>query len=182
MKTNLVNSYLAVIVVSVLLSACVKDTDFNQADDIVISPVVELDLVHFDLPSIRFFDTIASTPVLTVRDTTDLRFLNDEEVRLNLKRAEFYFKFTNGIQHEFQIDFQFLTPQDDLIYVSQTQVSPGTSSNPVVTEYTDNIEGALLEQLTLAEKLVISVTIPSSNANLEGNIKLQSKATYYLEF
>jgi hypothetical protein len=34
----------------------------------------------------------------------------------------------------------------------------------------------------MAGKVVVSVTIPSSNENLEGTIKLESKATYYLEF
>ena len=182
MKTNLTNSYLAVLLVVVLFSACVKDTDFDQAEDIAVTPIVELDLIHFDLPAMRFFDTVASSPVLTVRDTTDLEFLNDEEISANLERVEFFFKFTNGIQRSFQVDFQFLSEQNDTTYVSQTTVSQGNTSNPVVTEYIDNVEGTSLEQLTLAEKVVISVTIPSSNANLDGNIKLQSKATYYLEF
>ena len=182
MKTNLTNSYLALLFVSVLFSACVKDVDFEQADDIALTPVVELDLIHFDLPATRFFDTIAVSPVLTVRDTTLLRFLNDDEVGTFLKRAEFYFKFTNGIQRDFQVDFQFLSPQNDTTYVSQTSVAEGTATNPVITEYIDNVEGDALVQLTLADKVVVSVTIPSSNANLDGNVKLQSKATYYLEF
>lgn len=182
MKTNLTNSYLAVLFVSALFSACVKDTDFNQADDIAVAPVVELDLIHFDLPANSFYDTIASNPILTVRDTTLLRFLNDGEIGTNLTRAEFFFKFTNGIQRNFQVVFQFLNEQNDTTYVSQTTVNQGIASNPAVTEYTENVDGASLEQLILANKVVVSVTIPSSNANLAGNIKLQSKATYYLEF
>ena len=75
MKTNLAYSYLGIFLLVAFFTACVKDTDFDQANDIVLSPIVELDLIYFDLPAITFFDTIASSPILTVRDTTDLRFL-----------------------------------------------------------------------------------------------------------
>jgi hypothetical protein len=181
MKTNLTSSYLAVLIF-IFFSACIKDTDLKQADEIAVSPVIELDLIHFDLPANSFYDTIASNPILTLRDTTLLRFLNDQEVGAYLKRAEFFFKFTNAIQRDFQVEFQFLNEQNDTTYTSQNFVNQGIVSNPVVTEYIENVDGASLEQLILANKVVVSVTIPSSNANLEGNIKLQSKATYYLEF
>ena len=102
MKTNLTNSYLAVLLVVVLFSACVKDTDFDQAEDIAVTPIVELDLIHFDLPAMRFFDTVASSPVLTVRDTTDLEFLNDEEISANLERVE----FSSNLPMEFSVLFK----------------------------------------------------------------------------
>ena len=164
-----------------LFTACVKDTDFDQANDIILSPVVELDLIHFDLSAGDFYDTTTSTSILTLRDTTELRFLNDEEIRTNLRRAEFYFKFTNSISRNFLVDFQFLSLQNDTTYIAQTQVTQGTVANPIVTEFTENVEGAAIDDLTLASKVVVSVTIPSSNANLEGDLNLQSKATYYLE-
>ena len=182
MKTNLAYFYLGIFLLVAFFSACVKDTDFDQANDIVLSPIVELDLVYFDLPAITFFDTITSSPILMVRDTTDLRFLNDEDVQLNLRRAEFYFKVTNSIQRVFQVDFQFLTEQNEVTYTTQVPVAQGTVANPVITEYTENVEGAAIDDLTLAEKVVVSVIIPSSNENLDGTINLQSKATYYLEF
>ena len=182
MKTNLAYFYLGISLLVVFFTACVKDTDFDQANDIVLSPIVELDLIYFDLPAITFFDTIASSPILMVRDTTELQFLNDEENSLKLRRVEFYFKVTNSIQREFQVDFQFLTEQNEVAYTTQIPVPLGTVANPVIAEYIENVEGAAIEDLTLAEKVVVSVTIPSSNENLDGTINLQSKATYYLEF
>jgi hypothetical protein len=182
MKTNSAYSCLGIFFLITFFSACVMDTDFDQTDDIVVSPIVELDLIYFDLPAITFFDTIASTPILTVSDTTDLPFLNDEGIRDKLKRAEFYFKVTNSIQREFQVDFQFLTDENDVSYTTQIPVAQGAVANPVITEYIENVEGEALMDLTMAVKVVVSVTIPSSNENLEGTIKLESKATYYLEF
>lgn len=164
-----------------MFSACMKDTDFEQADDIALTPVIELDLIYFDLVASDFFDSITSNPILTVRDTTELRFLDDTEIRESLTRAEFYFKFTNSIPRDFLVDFQFLSEQNDTTYVTQTQVSIGSVQNPGITEFIENVEGEEILQLTQASKVVVSVTIPSSDENLEGALNLKSKTTYYLE-
>ena len=80
------------------------------------------------------------------------------------------------------MDFRFLTEQNEVAYTTQVSVAQGTVASPVITEYTENVEGAAIDDLTLAEKVVVSVIIPSSNENLDGTINLQSKAKYYLEF
>ena len=159
-----------------------KDTDFDQANDVVLAPVVELNLIYFDLEAGDFYDTSTATSILTLRDTTNLPFLDDEEISESLKRAEFYFKFTNSVERSFIVDFQFLSTENDTTYTTQAQVTQGISSNPVITEFTENVEGESIEDLTLASKVVVSVTIPSSNADLTGNLNLESKTTYYLEF
>ena len=182
MKTNSAYSYLGVFFLIAFLSACVKDTDFDQASDVALNPIVELDLLYFDLPAITFFDTIASTPILTVSDTTGLPFLNDQEIKSSLARAEFYFKVTNSIQRDFQVVFEFLNEQNAVEYSTQFSVAQGAVESPVVTEYIDNLEGVDKNNLTRSDKVAVSVTIPSSNRNLDGTIRLESKTTYYLEF
>ncbi len=163
-------------------SACVKDTDFDQVDTIALTPIVELDLIYFNLQGGDFFDTINNTPILTYRDTTEIRFLDDTEIQESLKRAEFYFKFTNSIPRDFLVDFQFLSEQNDTTYTTQTAVNEGAVANPVITEFIQNVEGEDIVRLTQANRVVVSVTIPSSNATLEGNLNLQSKTTYFLEY
>ncbi|MCW8980229.1 MULTISPECIES: hypothetical protein [Altibacter] len=181
MKKNLLLPVAAVFL-SFLLFACVKDTDFDQAEDIALTPVVELDLIYFNLTASHFFDSINNTPVLTVTDTTDIRFLDDAQIQESLRRAEFYFKFTNGIPRTFQVDFQFLSETNDTTYTTQTNVIQGTPQDPVITEFEEVVEGDDITRLTAASKVVVSVTIPSSNQTLEGTLNLQSKTTYYLEF
>lgn len=181
MKTSSVFTSIGLFLLIVFFSACVKDTDFEKANNIVLAPIMEVDLLYFDLPAITFFDTVASSSILTVRDTTELPFLNDAELRNNLYRAEFTFKIINSIQREFQVDFEFLRGQIHVDSTIQITVAQGAVSNPVITEYTAVFEDEALLNLTRAEKVAVSVTIDSSNANLDGTIKLQSKTTYYLE-
>ena len=180
MKTTLLKP-LVLVCCFILALSCVKDTDFDQAEDITLTPVVELDLIYFDLDAGEFFDQVNNVPRLTVTDTTEIRFLDDSEIRESLRRADFYFKFTNSIPRSFQVDFMFLSEQNDTTYTTQPIVNEGSSANAVITEFEEQIEGEDIIQLTMADKVVVSVTIPSSNANLSGNLNLQSKTTYYLE-
>ena len=87
--------FIALLIVCLTMVGCVKDTDFSQADDIALTPVIELDLIHFNLTAGDFYDTITATPRLQVIDTTEIRFLDDSEIQDVLKRAEFLFNFTN---------------------------------------------------------------------------------------
>jgi len=180
MKKNLLLPFIAVLACFVVIS-CVKDTNFGQAENITLTPVVELDLIFFDIEAGEFFDSITNTSRLTVRDTTEIRFLDDTGVQESLKRAEFLFNFTNSIPRTFQVDFQFLNEANEETYVTGTTVNAGTEQLPVLTQFIENVEGDDILQLTMADRVVVSVTIPSSDASLTGLLNLRSKTTYYLE-
>jgi hypothetical protein len=180
MKKNLLKP-LAVIFLCFLAFACVKDTDFDQADDIVLAPVVELNLIYFNVEAGDFYDDVNDMPILTLSDTTEIRFLDDSDLQESLRRADFFFKFTNSIPRNFQVDFQFLSEQSDTTYATQTTVAEGSLETPVITEFEEIIEGDDILQLTMANRVVVSVTIPDANPDIEGNLNLQSKTTYYLE-
>ena len=164
-----------------IFTSCVKDTDFDQSEEIILSPIVEFDAVYFNLPANRFIDSITFNPILTVIDTTQIKFLDGELLQENLKRLEFYFKFTNSIPRNFQVDFQFLNQANDTTYVISASVPPGRLNAPVISDFFENIEGPDLERLTQANKLVVLVTIDSTDRSLEGALNLQSKGTYFLE-
>ena len=180
MKLNLWFPFSMILCFGTLFS-CVKDTDFEQAEEIALTPVVELDLIFFTLTPIDFFNVSAQTPRLTVVDTTEIKFLDDSGIQENLKRAEFLFSFTNSIPRPFAVEFQFLSEQNDTTYTTQTTVNEGTVASPEITLFTENVEGEEILQLTQANKVVVSVTIPSTDQNLDGELNLQSKTTYFLE-
>lgn len=178
-KNLLITPWFALIII--FLSSCVKDTDFSQAENVTLTPVVELNLIHFDINASEFFDPTTGTPRLTVVDTTEIRFLDDSGFQESLQRAEFFFRFENSIPRSFQTDFLFLDKDGIQTYGTSFAVAEGSNDTPVVTEHTENVEGEAVLELTSADRVVVSVTIPSANANLTGNLNLQSKTTYYLE-
>lgn len=163
-------------------TACVKDTDFEQGDDVSLTPVVELDLIYFNLVAEDFFDQATQNPILTVNDTTKIEFLNESGVRENLVKADFQFTFTNSIPRQFLAEFNFLNENNEQKYTITTNVESGSEDDPVITNFFETIEGADITRLTSSNKVVVSVTIPSSDINLEGTLNLKSKTTYFLEF
>lgn len=180
MRKNLLMPFVGVLA-GLLLFSCIKDTDFDEAQNITLTPVVELDLIYFNIEASEFFDSITNTSILTLRDTTEIRFLDDTGVQESLIRAEFLFNFTNSIPTEFIVDFQFLNELDEETYVTGTTVNQGTEEAPVLTQFIENVEGEDILLLTQADKVVVSVTLPLWDATLQGVLNLQSKTTYYLE-
>jgi len=180
MNKNLLLPLLAVFI-ALLGVSCVKDTDFSQTDEITLTPVVELNLIHFDLDAGEFFDETTSTPRLTIVDTTEIRFLDDEGFQESLIRAEFLFRFTNSIPRSFEVDYEFVSEDNEITYMTSTAVNEGSIAAPVVTEDEKVLEGQDILNVTSANRVVVRVTIPSANAALEGNLNLKSKTTYFLE-
>ena len=181
MKKNL-NLFFIGAIILFFFVACIKDTDFDQAEDIALTPILEVDFIYFNIDAGQFFDEMSSTEILTIRDTTEIRILNDTEIQESLIRAEFFYRFNNSIPRNFLVDIRFLSEDNDTTYTTQISVIQGSLQMLIVTEFIQNVEGDDIIDLTQSDKVVVSVTIPSSNANLEGILNLQSKTTYYLEF
>ncbi len=165
--------------ISMLFStACVKDTDFDQTDDIVVSPIVELDFLLYTLESENF--TIPGEQNLIVSDTTNFLFLNDEFTIDNLIKADFLFRHTNSFPVEFSTQYVFLSETNEPQYEIVIPLNSGTPENPLVTEHVEVIEGESMTLLTNSDKVVITITANNPVDDLEGSLKLQSKTTYYL--
>ena len=176
------NSFLISFLIGLLACvSCIDDTDFDQANDIEIRPEIELDLIFFTLDASRFYDSGTNTENLVVKDTTNLEFLDGSDIKDILKRADFLFEFTNSISREFDVSFDFLSEQNDSKFFTETSVLEGTIETPVLTTFIEEVDEEEVVALTQANKVVVTVTIPSSSQDLVGTLNLQSKTTYYLE-
>jgi len=180
MKKNLLPLLLGVLS-GIISFSCVRDTDFSQAEEVSLTPIVELNLIHFDLDAGEFYDSVNNLPILTVTDTTEIRFLDDTETQESLLRAEFLFLFNNSMERSFIADFTFISESGNPTFSTASSVAPGLPSQPVETEFLEVVEGQELIDLTQANRVVVTITIPSADVNLTGNLSLKSKTTYYLE-
>ena len=172
------NLLLTIGIAMLFFTACVKDTDFEQTDDILVTPVIELDFLFYDLNSESFSEIGANN--IIVSDTTNFDFLNDEFIVDNLLRAEFYFKYTNSFPVDFVSEYKFLNENNELQYEITFPVGAGATTAPLITEHIETVEGETILELTGAEKVVVNVIASSAVDDLEGLLNLQSKTTYYL--
>lgn len=164
-----------------LCISCFDGTDFDQANDVVVTPEIELDLIYFNLEASKFYDYVNNTEILVVQDTTDLDFLGGNDIADIIKGADFFFEFTNSISREFNISFDFLNQDNVSTYFMQTTVASGSEDTPVVSYFVQSLDEVQIKELTKAKKVLVTVTIPSSSQDLTGVLNLQSKTTYYLQ-
>jgi hypothetical protein len=171
-----------ILLTSILLFvSCFDGTDFDQTNEVVLTPEIELDLIYFNLKASNFYDYANNTEVLVVEDTTDLDFLGGSDINDIIKGADFYFEFTNTIARGFNVSFDFLNNDNVSKYLMQTTVSPGSENTPVVSYFVQSLDALQIKELTKANKVLVTVTIPSSSQDLSGVLNLQSKTTYYLQ-
>src|SRR5690606_20754140 len=104
---------LLIILLAVFFTSCIKDTDINQVDDVVLDPVVELNFVYFTLQIDDFKLNPLFEGSLTVVDTTEVRFLDDNFAIDNIKEAEFFFRVANSFPVGLDANFTFLSEENE---------------------------------------------------------------------
>lgn len=167
-------------------NACIKDVDFDQAEDLSISPALEVSVIHFEEPTSTFIDN-DGVELVTVKDSVNIEIFNDEFVIDNLVKADFTFTTTNTINRAFQSQIDFYNDLFELQHTFNFGVGASTNNQEVVLEYVEVFEGQDLEALKATTNLVLTLTLMPSNdgstldENSTGNLKLNSKASFYFE-
>ena len=165
-----------------LCIACVRDTEFNQAQDIIWQPVGEVNLVYFNL-NIAQFDTLPQNENFRiVIDTTEIRFLDESFMQDYLKKAEFYIKTTNSFALPIAANFTFLSEENEPFYQIDFTIPEGQNNNPVISEHLHIVQGEDISLFTMNDKLVTSFVIETQNDSLPGSLNLQSKVTFFIEY
>ncbi|WP_430412009.1 hypothetical protein [Kordia sp.] len=173
------------ILLLVLITSCVKDVDFEQAEDLSISPVIESSLVFFDFPASEFQEP-TGTALVVEQDALELNFFNEEFIRDNLVRAEFFFDISNTINRAFRLDVVMYGENGSVTYAFDISIGAG-GTNEVVEIHTEIFEDATLDQLknTTSMQFVLtmfpSITGEPLDDTSTGNIKMRSKATLFFE-
>lgn len=164
-----------------LLASCSSELDFDQADEVVLTPKVDANLVFFTLGTETFLDETIPDTTVVVRDTTRLEFLDDSFVRDNIKEIELTFQVDNTFLQSFTNKSVFLNANGVEQYVLEFSVesSPdGTTARTTVVEMLDENE---IEAIRNSTQLANELMLNTNGSFIDGMISLQSKALYSLE-
>lgn len=177
---------LILFVLSLIITSCIKDVDFDQAENFVISPVVVSSFIFIEEPANRFVDN--GIEITTIRDSIkNIEILSDQFVADNLIKAEFLFETTNSVNRAFQVQVEFFNDAFELQEISSFTVLQSPLNEEIISESTKTFEGNSLEALKATSQIVITLTLlPSSdgsilNENSIGQLRLRSKATFYFD-
>lgn len=167
-----------------LLASCVKDVDFDQAENVVLTPVAAASIVYTDVEASRFSEN--GIELETVTDTiSDIELFTDDFVLDNLVKAELIFESTNTINRTFGLQVDFLSDLDEQLHTLSFDAAPSPSGNEVITTHIEVFEDATLEALKMTRNMVVTLYLyPSTDGstldeNSTGNISLKSKGNFY---
>ncbi|MAX04728.1 MAG: hypothetical protein CL883_05345 [Dehalococcoidia bacterium] len=172
--------------------ACVKDVDFDQIEDVVLTPVYEVDLIYSQFDTDDYIDNQLppDTPIVVppIQDTLNYDLTSTDFAIENLDRIELTFEFRNTIETSFEFTFQFLSSSNQPVGISRTIfITPGEGENtqPVISYSDPNpivIDDQELGQLSTARRLATELRVNNANSNLRGRLELRSKAAYYINY
>ncbi|WP_299119700.1 hypothetical protein [uncultured Winogradskyella sp.] len=177
---------LCTIILLISLLSCVKDVDFDQANDFSLTPALEASIVYTEVEASQF--SLNGVEIEIIRDSiANIEIFEEQFVKDNLIRAEFIFEATNTIPRTFNLQVDFLNNTDELQHTVSFDALASSAGNEVVTEYIEIFEDDSLENLKLVTKMIITLTLyPSSdgsmlNENSSEKISLKSKGIFYFD-
>lgn len=163
-----------------LSSSCVRDVDFDQYEEIVLTPEAAIDLVFFTI-SADDFSGGASGEEVMARDETRLDFLDDDYIQNDLVRADFNFRFTNSFQSPLTATIRFLSPSNSVQHIIVIPVPGGNLNSPATADYTESIFQDQIVRIKRSIKVSIEITA-NEPLDTEGSLQLESKGFYYFQF
>lgn len=164
-----------------VLSSCVNDVDFDQAENLQLSPVVESNIAYFNIEASRFLDD-SNNEINSIEDYTDIDLFTDEFISDNLIKAELLFEFTNSLGRTLDLTMSFLDESGVTVHTVIIVINEGGVAAPVVTNHTEVFENADLDNLKLTKRIQFTITLQTGGTPIAGNmgsLKLRSKGTFF---
>lgn len=180
MKPRILLHVLAVCIIAI---SCVKDVDFDQAEEVYLENEFVTDLVYFNLTTSNFVDVDNDVVVnSTVTESTNLEFLDDQFIQENLVELAIEMEYQNTFQQSFTNRARFLNRANQEMYSFQFDVDGSADGSVVTTRFVDTLTQAELQQFKRSIKLEVSVDLTQDGQSIEGNLDFRSKAYYKMLF
>ncbi|MDT0684863.1 hypothetical protein [Autumnicola psychrophila] len=165
-----------------VFTGCVKDVDFSQANDIVLSPDIQSNLVLYSVGEADFVDPVTKDIHTVIRDTVRLEFLDDDYIQNDLNSVEFYFRNINTFPQAFVSRVHFLSASGRKQFSINYPISPGNSDNPVSTERIEVMGADRIEQVKNSIIMVVELEVQTNEEAFTGDLEFASKGLFKFEF
>ncbi|MGA8853405.1 MAG: hypothetical protein WB492_04430 [Christiangramia sp.] len=169
-------------VLSLLFTSCFKDVDLEQAQDIKLTPDLDVGLLYYHLDETDFLDseTNAYTPV--IRDTVRLEFLDDDYIQDGLQYAEFRFRHVNRFPNAIASNIRFLGENNRSQFTVNYEVPAGSESNPGIVDTIHVMQGSEIGKVKRSIKMVVELEIIGAGKSIKGELDFSSKGLFKFEF
>lgn len=167
-----------------LLSSCVKDVDFDQADTFVIDPVIDSSFIFFNEPATSFLEEDGSEASV-VLDTVRVEVFTDDFIVDNLVKAEFTFEGINTINRAYTAAIDFLNDDDEIQHTTNLAIPASPTNQPIEVVVVETFEGIPLEAVKNSTQLAFTLELQASDdgtiidENTVGDLSFRSKGAFY---
>lgn len=162
--------------------SCASDLDFEQVEDLTLTPVFTTNLSNFDIPANDF---VTNGIEQTIKyDVPEIDVFSKEFFANNVTKTEFFFEFNNTINRAFTVDIVLLNANNAILDNMHFDIpaSTGTGSLVTITEVFVNQRLNLLKSTTKIAFVITMLSGPVISESSLGNLKLRSSATAYFSY
>ncbi len=177
--------YLSIVVLIAIFSisiSCVDDVDFDQTQDVVFNQTVDASLIFFTIDTTDLENVNTEEAVVTVRDSTRLEFLDDDYIRENLLEVTLDFQVDNTFGQSLVNRAVFLNNAGQEQFVVEFEIISSPDGSVQRTEFTQVLSQEDIIAISNSIQIANEVIFTTNGASLNGELSLQSKALYKLEF
>jgi len=183
MSNHLLKSLFYCASICVFITSCIKDVDFQQAQNVAISPIFDVSLIYFQEPASSFVNDGVEMQV--TQDTLRIDIFSDQFIVDNLIKAEFLFEGVNTINRAYEAKIDFLDDNDALQHTFTLSIPASPNNIEIITEEIEIFEDNTLDALKMTTRLVFTLTLFDSDdgsiltENSPGLLRFRSKGTFY---
>jgi hypothetical protein len=165
----------------IVLLSCSGDLDFDQADSLDIQPVIELDMLFFNIHKPNLIDGQGNFRNV-IQDTVDFGFFEDGKVRDGFVKADITVGFKNTFERDFYTEYFFIDENDQPVEEGNFTIAAADTQHPEVNgEYVFSFDKQVNPDFVNFRKIVIQVTVtPDTFPVEEKQLHVQTKGTFYL--
>lgn len=171
-----------VIFSSLMLSSCFKDVDFEQAQDIKLTPDLEADIIFYQLNENDFLDSETNAYSPVIRDTVRLEFLDDDYIQDGLMYAEFRFRHENRFPNIIKSEIRFLDNSGREQFNVNYDIPAGSVDSTAVVDTIHTMAGSDIIKVRRSIQMVVELEMLGGGKDIKGELDFSSKGLFKFEF
>ncbi len=174
------NKFLGMFILLLLSSSCSSNLDFNQVNNLKLTPIVVANFATFDVPANQFL--IGGVEQSVTGDVLNFDIFRNSFFNKSLIKADLYFEINNTINRAYIINLYFLDVNNSPLYRINFNVPAYNGVVNLVTKPVpfENNNIALLKNTWKIGFTVTMLPGTALNNGSLGSLKLSSSATAYL--
>lgn len=169
-------------VFSLVVMSCFKDVDFEQAQEIQLSPDLQVDLLYYNVNKLNFTNSGTNEFTPVIRDTVRLEFLDDDYIQEDLMFAELRFRHENKFPYSIRNKIKFLSANDRTQFSVNYDIPPGSMDAIAVVDTLRILETNEIGKLRRSIKMFIELELIDGGKDPEGELNFSSKGLFKFEF